>query len=116
MNNIIINKTTEANCAIVSDLLPLYHDGVASPESATFVRDHLIACASCQTELGVMDKTIVGANFQSNLSEAQQVTHLAGKWRSGMRRSIVRGALITLAVIASALLLLYTFVGVRLTF
>jgi len=39
------------NCKIVRDLLPLYHDEVASKESCELVEDHLKTCAECRKML-----------------------------------------------------------------
>ena len=35
-------------CDLIKDLLPLYHDGVCSADSAAAVEAHLKECASCQ--------------------------------------------------------------------
>ena len=32
-------------CNVIRDLLPLYHDGVCSPESRQLVEEHLEKCA-----------------------------------------------------------------------
>lgn len=37
-------------CAITRDLLPLYLEGLAGPESAAFVRRHLEECPDCRAE------------------------------------------------------------------
>lgn len=37
-------------CAITRDLLPLYLEGLAGPESAAFVRQHLEQCPDCRAE------------------------------------------------------------------
>ena len=37
-------------CAITRDLLPLYLEGLAGPESAAFVRRHLEQCPDCRAE------------------------------------------------------------------
>lgn len=39
---------TNVSCDIVRDLLPLYVDGVLSPDSQKLVEDHLAACAPCR--------------------------------------------------------------------
>lgn len=39
------------NCGIIQDLLPLYHDGVCSPESRTEVEEHLKTCPDCRAAL-----------------------------------------------------------------
>ena len=43
-------KTTETpvSCAVIQDLMPLVHDGVASPESEALVKAHIETCASCR--------------------------------------------------------------------
>lgn len=38
-------------CSVVSDLLPLYAEGLTSPETADFVREHISSCASCREAL-----------------------------------------------------------------
>ena len=38
-------------CGIIRDLLPLYQDGVCSPESREAVQAHLADCAACREEL-----------------------------------------------------------------
>ena len=35
-------------CNIIKDLLPLYHDGVCSQESADIITDHFVECSACQ--------------------------------------------------------------------
>lgn len=36
------------SCKIIEDLLPMYHDGVCSNESAAFIESHLNECAACR--------------------------------------------------------------------
>lgn len=36
------------NCEVIQDLLPLYEDGVCSPESRKLVEEHLKTCKACQ--------------------------------------------------------------------
>ena len=43
------------NCGIIQDLLPLYHDGVCSPESRAAVEAHLRECPACREALEAMD-------------------------------------------------------------
>ena len=44
------------NCGIIQDLLPLYHDGVCSPESRTEVEEHLKTCPDCRAALAAMER------------------------------------------------------------
>lgn len=45
------NETNKLCCAIVRDLLPLYHDGVVSDETKAAVTEHLASCEDCSAEL-----------------------------------------------------------------
>ena len=38
----------KVTCKVIQDLLPLYVDGVCSPDTAALVEEHLKDCASCQ--------------------------------------------------------------------
>ena len=38
-------------CGIIKDLLPLYYDGVCSPESSQAVKEHLAHCPQCRASL-----------------------------------------------------------------
>lgn len=38
----------KVTCKVIQDLLPLYHDGVASPDTAALVEEHLKDCETCQ--------------------------------------------------------------------
>ena len=38
----------KVTCKVIQDLLPLYHDGVASPDTAALVEEHLKDCEACQ--------------------------------------------------------------------
>lgn len=42
-------------CKVIEDLLPLYHDGVCSPESAALVEEHLAGCGKCRAVLEDFD-------------------------------------------------------------
>ncbi|MCR5121975.1 MAG: zf-HC2 domain-containing protein [Ruminococcus sp.] len=45
------NELPELTCAIVRDLLPLYHDRVVSSETADAVKAHIDKCPPCALEL-----------------------------------------------------------------
>lgn len=49
------NDNNKLSCAIVRDLLPLYHDGVVSGETEAAVTDHIADCADCSAELERLD-------------------------------------------------------------
>ena len=39
------------NCRIADDLLPLYVDGVCSPDSCALLEEHLRTCPACREKL-----------------------------------------------------------------
>lgn len=40
----------ENQCSVVSDLLPLYAEGLTSEKTNTFIQEHLKECSNCQKE------------------------------------------------------------------
>ena len=45
-------------CELISDLLPLYADGVCSEESKKEVAKHISECEKCRKELEIMEKPV----------------------------------------------------------
>ena len=101
------------SCEIMKDLLPLYHDGVCSNDSRAIVEEHLVECDSCKAELQAMDEEFSINKKDQNLKEAEAVKKLSRKWRKGMLKSLLKGVLITILVIAAIALVLYLFMGIR---
>ena len=106
----------KTSCEIIRDLLPLYHDGVCSNESKALVDEHLTVCDGCKIELEVMDSALPLDIAERNLREAEAVQKLAKRWKKGMWKSVLKGALFTILIIAATLLILYIFVGIKVTF
>lgn len=100
-------------CEIIKDLLPLYHDGVCSDDSRTVVAEHLLECDSCKAELQAMDEALFIANKDQNLQEAEAVKKLSLKWKKGMLKSLLKGALSTIIMIAAIILILYLFMDIQ---
>lgn len=101
------------SCEIIKDLLPLYHDGVCSSDSRTLVEEHLASCESCKAELRAMDDALSIDNTQQNFNEAEAVQNLSRRWRKGMNRSLLKGIVIAVVVIALVALVLYSFLDIR---
>ncbi|HWQ70811.1 MAG TPA: zf-HC2 domain-containing protein [Desulfitobacteriaceae bacterium] len=101
------------SCEIIKDLLPLYHDGVCSNDSKTIVEEHLAYCDSCKAELQAMEDTLFVNNAEQNLHEAEAVKKLSKRWKKGMVRSLLKGILITVVIIALVAIVLYCFMGIR---
>lgn len=101
------------SCEIIKDLLPLYHDGVCSNDSRTMVDEHLAYCDSCKAELQAMDEVLPINNAEQNLNEAEAVKKLSRRWKKGMKKSVLKGILVTIVIIALVALLLYSFMDIR---
>ncbi|MHB8073179.1 zf-HC2 domain-containing protein [Desulfosporosinus fructosivorans] len=101
------------SCEIIKDLLPLYHDGVCSNDSKTMVEEHLAYCDSCKAELQAMDDELPLNNAEQNLNEAEAVKKLSRRWKKGMNKSLLKGILITIVIIALVALVLYSFMDFR---
>ena len=101
------------SCEIIKDLLPLYHDGVCSNDSRTMVDEHLAYCDSCKAELQAMDEDLPINNAEQNLNEAEAVKKLSRRWKKGMKKSVLKGILVTIVIIALVALLLYSFMDIR---
>ena len=101
------------SCEIIKDLLPLYHDGVCCNDSKTMVEEHLAHCDSCKAELQAMDEELPLNNAEQNLNEAEAVKKLSRRWKKGMRKSLLKGILITILIIALIALVLYSFMDFK---
>ena len=42
---------TERICAVISELLPLYSEGMLGEEAKAFVEEHISGCSKCSQEL-----------------------------------------------------------------
>lgn len=86
-------------CAVVRDLLPLYHDGVVSNDTGELIEEHLENCESCRNELNSIraEETIEG-----NLIEQDKKSSFK-EFRDGVktlrRNGTVRGLLIAAVVV-----------------
>lgn len=52
------NETDKLSCAVVRDLLPLYHDGVVSDETKADVEAHIADCTDCTAEYEKLDREL----------------------------------------------------------
>ena len=94
------DKRKDLPCAVVRDLLPLYHDGVVSSDTSDLIETHLEGCENCRYELNSIrsDEKIEG-----NLIEQDKDFYFK-EFRDGVRtlrrNGTIRGVLIALAVVA----------------
>ena len=92
-------------CDIAQDLLPLYKDGIASPDSANAVRAHLRECKNCRdlyrrAMLEDMKRTVFIKNRKTNCPEdiSEQYRQLSGRLQ---RKYVVRKVVMASVVAAS---------------
>lgn len=103
----------KVSCEIIKDLLPLYHDGVCSDDSRVMIEKHLLECQSCKAEFEAMNEAFFINNRDQNLHEAEAVKKLSRRWKKGMLKSLLKGVLITIIVIAAITLVLYLFIDIQ---
>ncbi|MDF2524262.1 MAG: hypothetical protein K0R31_1903 [Clostridiales bacterium] len=101
------------SCEIIKDLLPLYLDGVCSNDSKALIEEHFAECDSCKAELQAMKEDLFMNDKEQNLKDAEAVKNLSKRWKKGMMKSLLKGVLITLLVIAAFALVLYLFMDIR---
>ena len=102
------------SCEIIKDLLPLHYDGICSNESRELVEEHLAQCDGCKDELSsIIDETIPIGNEVKNMGEAEALIGLSKKWKRGKLYSFLRGAVITIIVIAAIILIFSIFGTIR---
>ena len=104
------------SCEIIKDLLPLYFDDVCSNDSKAVIEEHLATCDSCKSELQVMKESLPINNAEQNLKASESVRKLSKRWRSGMKKSILKGILIGAITIAAIILLLFLFMDIRIVY
>ena len=77
-------KKNELPCYIVNDLLPLYMDGLLSPETKAAVSCHLEHCPSCSRQYAVMEEPIHGQDepFKTNDTKAVNFLKKKKEWPS----------------------------------
>lgn len=89
----------ETTCGVVRDLLPLYADDVASPDSRALVEEHLKGCAGCRAELAQLEQAV---QLPPDRNEAGEVR----RWKRGLNRWLGRTVALCLVIAAAAAALL----------
>lgn len=84
-------------CRVIEDLLPMYHDGICSKESAAFIEEHLEECPKCRKMLSQLRSEIEISKEQvDDLRPLQEIQKL---WKESKRSSRRKGICITLAAL-----------------
>lgn len=90
-------------CGIIKDLLPLYAENIAGPETVEFVEEHLKTCEACREEYERMKepKTSEPTAVQAETSAAPLFT-LKRKMRTKRIQTVAVTALLVIALLVSA--------------
>ena len=62
-------STMKISCDVVTDLLPLYHEGVCNQSTKKLVAEHLEACESCRDLLGRISNTTIDNKIKAERQE-----------------------------------------------
>lgn len=91
-------------CDVVTDLAPLYHDGVASIASKKLIREHLRECAECNS---YYKKYTPAENVKIDMpiSDAEDFVQLAKQMRR--RRLLLWGGFLSYVSMTLSALVLY---------
>ena len=79
-------------CDIVTDLAPLYYDGVASEASKKFVKEHMKECPDCRKYYKKY-RPVEGIRMETPLSQEADFVQLAKKMRR--RRLLLWGGFLS---------------------
>lgn len=94
-------------CGIIKDLLPLYAENIASPETVEFIEEHLKTCEECRKEYEQMKESKA---IEPKAIQADAVTAPLLKLRRKMRvkriQTVAVTAMIVIALLVSTLAVL----------
>lgn len=85
-------------CSVIRDLLPLYQDGVCSPESRQLVEEHMEECPQCRVEWERMSAPLATDHPQVEERTVAQAASFA--WKRGRRRAFSKGFVIAAVLVA----------------
>lgn len=91
-------------CEIVTDLAPLYHDGVASAASKKLIKEHLRECPACRAYYKKYSP-VEGIKMEMPVSDGQDFVLLAKQMRR--RRLLLWGGFLSYVSATIAMLVLH---------
>ena len=91
-------------CEIVTDLAPMYHDGVASEASKKLVKEHLRECPACRAYYKKY-RPAEGVKMELPISDAEDFVLLAKQMRK--RRLLLWGGFLSYVSATLVALVLY---------
>lgn len=87
-------------CNVIRDLLPLYQDGVCSPESRQLVDEHLEECEPCRTEWERMHAPL--PTDHPHVEEHTVAKAASTAWKRGQRRAFSNGFVVAVILVIAA--------------
>ena len=86
-------------CDVIKDILPLYAEGLASPDTAALAEEHLAACEACRNALNEL-RAPVSIAADTDAAPLRRVRRTMKRQKA---RTIVFTALVCLAIAVTAL-------------
>ena len=92
------------SCDVVTDLLPLYHDGVCSQSTKKLVEEHLEECESCRALFGEISDTAIDNKIKTESQEVIKHQARALKVRYAQNiGAVIFSSLLFLGIITCAI-------------
>ena len=85
------------SCKVIQDLLPLYHDNVASPETNALVEEHLQTCPDCLEEYHKLQEASTLAAAIPSSKRDTKIMEGFKQARRGLRKKWVKIAALAVA-------------------
>lgn len=98
----------DISCAVIRDLLPLYHDGVCSEDSCRLVEEHLQNCPACAAELRQYEEE---PRKMENCNEAKLIANTAKEWKKNKAAAFFKGAMLVAFAASAACVIAYNAIG-----
>ena len=86
-------------CNVIRDLLPLYHDNVCSPETATLVEEHLKDCDACQEEFHKLQANLLPLPLPSRERRSRRRRPRQGEKGPAEKRVIVAAIVAAVTIV-----------------
>ena len=93
-------------CKVIQDLLPLYHDGICSPESSALIEEHLTNCQTCSDLLASLRSFELDTQIDTQMHDV-----LKKHARKSLGRSMIIGIIISVFLILPIIISLLTAPG-----
>lgn len=104
---------SKVSCDVIKDLIPLYYDDICSKETRLLVDNHIKECQYCSEELKQLNSNI---DFKIEMNQEEDkavIKSLSNIWKRENRKSLFKGAMYTIIVIVTVVLLYFGYLNIR---